>query len=384
MHTSRRALLAAAIVCSAAAVPGAAVAAASQANSLVQRNSSASPATAGAHNKNLPDSTVSNQQRVRVEFGLRSDLPYIAEVDAQVTDTNSELGIPLTSAEQTEMARRDALLSQLSLLGGKLSQSESSTYSGVWLDQAAGGVPVIASTAPAGVDQSLVKVSLPAGTVVRIQKETYSLQYLNTLADRIQSDEKSGATAFLMGAAVGTFPMQNEVHVDLAPSSSPADVSATYSRYGTEGLTVDSNGPQLFASRYDTNGPVYGGKEINQGPYNACTASPSASGYGYYAITAGHCSPNKSTPWYLGDLSQGQGGSIGTSFDNGFYDQTTTYCDCTGIGPLPAGDSTTYAIVDNGQTYQYYNYADTNQSLCNLSTRVHLWRVHQCGGLRSD
>lgn len=210
-------------------------------------NQAPPPRTAASHNYSAGNAlSLAHQQAMRVEFGLRHDPAYIRPVDARVHEPNMILGVPMTAAEVREMQYRDVIGMHLAALGEKLAQAEPATFAGVWLDQAAGGVPVIASTQPADVDRALVASMLPAGVDVQFRTERSSSQYLNALAAKIQNDAQHGDLASFSTLSAGTLPMQNEVRVDLPSDASPADVAAVYARYGPQGLTVDRDAGKLF------------------------------------------------------------------------------------------------------------------------------------------
>lgn len=187
--------------------------------------------------------SIADDQRMRVEFGLRSDRAYVTALEARDHDRTTELGIPLTSAEVSEMHRRGAVGQRLEAVGDAVGARQPATYGGVWLDQAAGGVAVVASTDPASVDRRLVASLLPAGAKIDVRQVAVSYRTLNDLNERIAADMQARPVD---GTGVGTFLMDNVVHVDLPATASDADIEAVYARYGRVGLRVDRNGGTLF------------------------------------------------------------------------------------------------------------------------------------------
>lgn len=98
----------------------------------------APPPTASSPAAPSPTDAESHEVRLRAQFGLRSDLPYVRTVDADPRSTTDELGIPLTTEEAADIAGR---FDQQTTVRSLVEAAEDlDGFGGIWIDQAAGGV----------------------------------------------------------------------------------------------------------------------------------------------------------------------------------------------------------------------------------------------------
>lgn len=130
----------------------------------------------------------------RTKSGFRSDFAY---VERSFLDTlafpNQDYGVPLTSEEGTEVARRIGI--QLRVDPVIEAVAGSAAFGGVWMDQAAGAVPVFQITFldAAMVDQ--VSADLAGVVAPRFEIVAHSRSDLVSLKNRIWADRSALADA---------------------------------------------------------------------------------------------------------------------------------------------------------------------------------------------
>lgn len=239
------------------------------------------------------------ERRIRAELGFENDEPYLASL-AQRFDTEDSIGFRATPSEVAELKRRMVLSDLMPRLWKQLQYpgigtiENDSTFSGVWLDQKAGGVVTVDYTqAPTNVQVAIIKAAVPAGTALDFQVVHFNVAALEEALALISSEMSSHiAPVEINYAAVD--PAANRVIIsipsDLDYSKSVADLVA---RYGPE-ITVRAEKRYQAADARDVrSGPLYGGEWItNTTRGGSCTVAyaglKSTSGVPY-AITAGHC-----------------------------------------------------------------------------------------------
>lgn len=326
----------------------------------------APPVSAESGAANDANEAVATAQQVRVRFGLRSDPGYVAQVARQAKSSDdAPLGVPLTSAERREMARREAVGESLGRVEQAVEHAQPGSFAGTWLDQAAGGVAVVATTSPNRVSVSALQALLPLGAQLRVEQVRNSAAALAAAQEHVMADLPRWRQRGVQVASVGTFPQDNLVRVRLNPGIPPTALAAFRAAYDSDVVRIDLSPAALAptASRTATTGTLYGGARIvwypGSGQYEyLCTASTYAKiNTENYGTTAGHCGKG---PLY----TQGSdlGDSLGAGQRNGFYDSTQSTCDCTIYGPIGTKHSS-QVIVGGGSLYTYTNYAASTANL---------------------
>lgn len=97
--------------------------------------SSAAASPSHQHAAQADPAALRNFSQLRKEFGLTSNLNFVRTVKSAPSPI---LGIPLTSAEESEMLRRGRLGRAVSRINDQMHASK--MYGGAWLDQSGGGV----------------------------------------------------------------------------------------------------------------------------------------------------------------------------------------------------------------------------------------------------
>ena len=124
-------------------------------------------------------------QTIRKEFGLRSDVSYVAAVNRTAKFGQAPLGIPLTNSEVSDLHRRNQITQFLPAATVALTSRHD--YAGLWIDQEHGGTFVVQ-----GTKQPLDSVArdfLPTDYRVRFVQVANTLESLdqveNSLTKRI-------------------------------------------------------------------------------------------------------------------------------------------------------------------------------------------------------
>ncbi|WP_157740346.1 trypsin-like serine protease [Micromonospora auratinigra] len=193
----------------------------------------------------------------------------------------------------TEAARRLALQEYSAPLAERLAADEPDTYAGMWLDQAAGGVLVVATTDGTAVRGAVA--GAPDAGHVRVVTVRHSLRRLSEAADRLATtlggtpgedvvvDPQRNALAVFTGGRIAADDTR------LAGALAAAGVSAT-ARPRPAGVV-----PKACDPRYCPDAPMRGGIRIDvprdNGTVGGCTVGfnlRSRTGTPYI-LTAGHC-----------------------------------------------------------------------------------------------
>ena len=190
---------------------------------------------------------LAHQIQVRKQFGLDASPAFVAGLQGKPGLDSNYIGVPITPAEAAEMEARNRAGLKLASIDAVLSAQQPGTFGGTWIDQAAGGVVVIASTDPASVNTDEVKALLPLGTKTEVRKVAVSLAYLRQLSLRIGSDPILRGD----GTGYGIFEMDNRVEVDLPTSTPRSTVNLLYAKYGTRGFYI-----RILDSSLLNGGPV--------------------------------------------------------------------------------------------------------------------------------
>ncbi|MGW5669607.1 trypsin-like serine protease, partial [Micromonospora sp. NPDC003776] len=193
----------------------------------------------------------------------------------------------------TEAARRLALQEFSGPLADRLAADQPDTYGGMWLDQTAGGVLVVAATDPAAVRAAVA--GAPDAAHVRVVAVRHSLHRLTDAADRLAAalggtpgedvvvDLRRNALAVLTGGRITAADSR------LAEALAAAGVPAT-ARPRPAGVV-----PKACDPRYCAQAPMRGGIRLDvprdDGTVGGCTVGFNLrSRIGkWYVLTAGHC-----------------------------------------------------------------------------------------------
>lgn len=192
----------------------------------------------------------------------------------------------------TEAARRLALQEFSGPLADRLAADQPDTYAGMWLDQTAGGVLVVAATDPAAVRAAVA--GAPDAAHIRVVAVRHSLRQLTDAADRLAA--AVGGTA---GEDVVVDAQRNALAVRtggriaadsrLTEALGAAGVPAT-ARPRPAGLV-----PKACDPRYCAQAPMRGGIRLDvprdDGTVGGCTVGFNIRSQvrKWYVLTAGHC-----------------------------------------------------------------------------------------------
>ena len=319
------------------------------ATTLIGLTASPAEASAPAAVADIPQSDYDTQVRLREEFGFDASASHIAEVNAGDL-SRDRLGIPLTAAEDADMARRAELSPIIQKIDALLEPT--GLYGGGWIDNKAGGQVVVAYVG----DLTPAVQATVTSLVGRLAETTF--KPVNQSVDSLYALESDIANSKLFGELAfegsGVDIINSIVTVDLSPDS-PENAEATLTaRYGDK-IKVsrdDEDTRKGDLSREFSSGPLYGGQWISGGN-GRCTDGYSnvrdAVGR-YYTITAGQC-------WTNGTIiSQGSSAAnrdIGNASGSTGRSGVVTNCDCLVVGQIPSGTGTEQTRVNNNNLFRF-------------------------------
>jgi hypothetical protein len=231
-------------------------------------------------------------------FGLSTNPILIAQLvtDPARNPAAEPWGTPLTLTESQDMENRVSAARAMKPIDDYGNGPAASDYSGTYIDQQNGGLVYVGFTANAASHLSDLAVLYAYPALLRTFTATYTLDYLNSLADRIIADAADLSAAGVSVTGVGPSIETNRVLVR-ASNASPVTAQILTSRYGgaVEQELGDAGKDQGRINAAIP--PVHGGEQI-YGRGGMSTASCS-SGFSatrlvnhrlrYYLITAGHC-----------------------------------------------------------------------------------------------
>lgn len=228
--------------------------------------------------------------RFRTDFALPSSRAFVeAAASNPVLFPNVDWGVPLTSDEAKELARRVAV--QLSLGEATKYASGEHDYAGAYIDQGRGGLPVFMF--PGRLDEHRGALATRApGIEFEVKLATRSEADLLVIQSAVELAREELARGGVEIVLTGIDPRKNQVIVGVPEVN--ATVSAILeSRFG-DGIMVRQNGrAQADACTVSSCWPQKGGVRvysISKG--NSCTSGYVAkrSDTGELAlVTAGHC-----------------------------------------------------------------------------------------------
>jgi len=131
------------------------------------------------------DDRLAQARRFREDFGLPADDPTL---QAMASSPDSKYGVPLTRDEEREVDSRDALEEELDAIETYGTQTAQSTYAGLYLDQARGGLVVVGFTGDLETHGEAIEAVFPYPSRLRLVQRDYSKQYLDTVLAKIEAD----------------------------------------------------------------------------------------------------------------------------------------------------------------------------------------------------
>ena len=218
---------------------------------------------------------------------------------------------------EQEALRRLALQQTAQDLAGRLAQRTPATYAGMWLDQAAGGRLVVATTSPAAVDGELRGV--PDRVHITVRRVAHSLAELQATQRRLAARLGDGPASVLLPEVVvqenrvvvfkRDWLQTSGVRVAAVPAGSTVDsaVAAEGDRavlralpepqpLATPNVDVGYCHPLFCPAKY---GPIRGGLRLDisrdDGSVGGCTSGFTVRAHGgtfdgsAFVLTAGHC-----------------------------------------------------------------------------------------------
>jgi hypothetical protein len=117
----------------------------------------------------------------RTAFGLRADPAYVRSVALDSGSSSERWDVPLTAAEEAEMARRTSFQEDLDGLLA-VGSSRADIFGGLRIDQPAGGVIDIALTTDTLANRALFASVAPPGSTIRFRTVTRTQRQLDETA----------------------------------------------------------------------------------------------------------------------------------------------------------------------------------------------------------
>jgi hypothetical protein len=174
------------------------------------------------------NASVDYAMKVRSSYGLRFDRPYVESIESDPT-ASRELGIALTADEvETVKASQAPVLLVLEPLTRELEADPS--FGGLYLDQAAGGVLDVATTADVSHFAPILARSASNDVRFRVRHVSYTLAELKSLQDRVTSDFASwqGQGIQIAGVAVDVVNNRLAITVVALTPAAKASMEAAY------------------------------------------------------------------------------------------------------------------------------------------------------------
>lgn len=290
----------------------------------------------------MPTVTIPQKaQEIRADFGFASDV----SADRSLR-YDAAWGVPLTNAERSELQRRSDLQSQLDALEAELRRIlGDDTFSSLHMGIKEVAPVVVSVTASAREAADVAQAMLPPGTPLEMRVVKYSARQFE---QSMEAERRLFEHLRRQGVVLlQTVPNVEDNRIDVVlslDSAADAEGIAAAALGPIARIQRTASGPVTQNDRYAAYPHVRAGVNITNLTGVRCTASfnaRSATGY-YYVLTAGHCTVPDDT-WFNGGGSTGTGtpanyiGAVGT---DRFAGGGTTDCDCSGIGPITAGQAT--------------------------------------------
>ena len=244
----------------------------------------------GAGGNTSTAASIEEAIRFRTDFALPNSRAFVEGAASNPgLFPNTDWGVPLTSDEARELARRVAV--QLSLDDATRYASGEHDYAGAYIDQGRGGLPVFMFTGRLdGHRQALAErapgISFEVGLATRSESDLIRLQ---EAVESAREELRRGGIEIVL---TGIDPRKNQVIVGVPEVSATA--SATLEARFGDGIKVRQNGQaQADACTVSSCWPQKGGIRV----YSIAMSNSCTSGYvakrsdtGELAlVTAGHC-----------------------------------------------------------------------------------------------
>jgi concanavalin A-like lectin/glucanase superfamily protein len=240
---------------------------------------------------------VTSDQRFRATFGLRHDLAYIREVRARKTRVSRDLGVVLTSREQSLLTARfqesDRLVGAVRRYLGSVG---SDSFGGMYIDQANGGAVYVQFTSRVAEHRANL-TKLDSSGRIRVVSVANTARQLDALHDRLDRDWRTLFGKGILLYSINTDVRDNEVEVGVKTVDS-STVALLRKRYPGAALRIRQGSPATPESRNDSYPPIKAGlslwSDLRGIPW--CTSGftaykRNATSTDYYVLTAGHCDP---------------------------------------------------------------------------------------------
>ncbi|HEY5477444.1 MAG TPA: hypothetical protein VIK11_12110 [Tepidiformaceae bacterium] len=174
-------------------------------------------------------SSVDYAMKVRSSYGLRFDRAYVESVESDPT-ASRELGIALTADEVSEVKASHApVLLVLEPLTRELEADP--TFAGLYIDQAAGGVLDIATTADVSHFAPVLARFASNDVRFRVRRVSYTLAELKSLQARVTSDVASWQGQGIQISTVGVDVVNNRLAITVV-ALTPAAKASIEASYG--------------------------------------------------------------------------------------------------------------------------------------------------------
>lgn len=247
----------------------------------------------GARPAYADDRELDQAIRFRAEFGLRSDLAFVAETFQQRAAFPDDLwGLPLSQSEADELRRRMQIREDMTLASRYAIKDPD--YAGIFIDQKNAGRPVFMFKGGTQRQQTEIASMLPPGTTVDIRTVDRSYADLETLQARIEAAKEELAREGITVMLTGISPSTNSVVVGIENLTAEM-VGVLNERFGA-GLSVRDEDPGIADACISVSNcwPAKGGIKmywaLDSSRY--CTTGwigKRSDMTKYVVVTAGHC-----------------------------------------------------------------------------------------------
>lgn len=252
----------------------------------------------------VAEDPLAREIQFRQSFGLDTSVAHVRAVQALGQSPN--WGVPLTAAEERDMARRGRVSDELGPLQNAV-ESETG-FAGIYVDQPAGGVVHVRSLPTARHRmQQLVSQLAPAEAVVVVDDATYSYAELQGLRLQIRSLMLSRAADI---STLSVDMVANRVAVGLNPPTFDADRALLEDRFPGAPLAIlaEPHGTPAACTQDSCWPPSRGGITVSTGFICTSTFNAKNSAGNVFLVTAGHCA-NEDVPGTI-NVSFSHGGAV--------------------------------------------------------------------------
>jgi len=139
-------------------------------------------------NCGVDDARIQEFMTVRKTFAFDSSQEHVRDVSCPTNAVeHGGLGIPLNDAESAEIDRRNVVGETFATISTQELLAVPDRFAGIWLDQAAGGVVVVAYVGNGDDRLTVIRKLLPLGTAVKLVVGQTTLARLNEISDRLRA-----------------------------------------------------------------------------------------------------------------------------------------------------------------------------------------------------